>query len=1148
MKGDFSHWQFDPFENFTGVLQQQGRVLLDRDWNEATRIDQHWRDHAGQDVIGAGFAAVPVGAPDGFAVVEAQVTGVAPDQRIELQLRPGHLWADGILCHLAPGTPGSSDPVMRVADYLQPPVDTSPGSVATVGPGVRDAVVLEVSREELNAFQVPERLLEPALGGPDTTERVHLRLAFRLFRLEPGETCLSILGDLRDDVSAKGRLTVRLQPTAAVGGDCPVVAGGGYSGLEHHLYRVEIAAVAAAQPPSFKWSQFNGGLVGRGRLLAAPDRLVITANHAAILNSGLSTFYLEAIGFDADRGTWVPTLGADVTLNNGELIVGTIRFGSFSAGMETVFFRLWNGIEPIADFTDAVNPVELLDGIQLVFDPVAANDYAPGDFWTFPVRAGEITNPAVLLDDRPPQGPRHHRVPLAEIHWGPPGDPVVPPEIEDCRRRFRPLTRLDTCCTVRVGDGVTSLGDFTSVQAAVNALPPEGGTVCILPGVYPGTVVLNNRQGITLSGCGPRTRLVAPPGLDAVDAVITIRGGSRITLESFAVEASPVGRGILAVGRNPDGPQEQLAQGPVDGLALLGLHVLGTNRAAVRAEFVDNLVMRDCVVRMADTTCHEHACVIGADDAVIEHNLIEVALRDGAGAGAAPALTFLPGGFSRGGLHLLGGCQRVQVIDNRIRGGSGNGITLGSLVWYFEDGDEPVPPGQEPEPPEPDPCDPGRPVDFVLPERVAEIGDGLRIRLRPGLPLYDVRVERNQILAMGSNGIGVVGFFDLSGTDEFITVVNLLVIGNEIRGCLRRGVTPPPESLEGFIGYGAIALADVENLVVQDNLLVDNGANHLDPVCGVYVLHGEGVDISRNRILNNGARTEEPPSDAARGARGGIFIRFTTAPTVDVLIRRTPVPQQNGVPAAKIHGNTVSAPLGQALSLRGIGPMTIQGNQFTTQNAAPLSVAPEAFAAATVMIVNLGVSNEFYSQILQFAALGASDGIARENLKADLRRKAGGGGPGLDDAEVGRLLANGQVLFCDNQVNLDLVATGLGIAFSSVLILSTDDIGFHDNQCEANLVDDFVFVHTLLFSFSLRATGNRWKEGIVNAGLSAFTLSFIMNTTTDNQATHCLVIRSVLPAIVDDRNLVLLDALLSGDRSFCDPWNEFLPNLSSNRG
>ena len=49
-------------------------------------------------------------------------------------------------------------------------------------------------------------------------------------------------------------------------GDCPLLAGSGYTGFEHNLYRIEIAKVAAAIPPMFKWSQFGGGLVGRGRL------------------------------------------------------------------------------------------------------------------------------------------------------------------------------------------------------------------------------------------------------------------------------------------------------------------------------------------------------------------------------------------------------------------------------------------------------------------------------------------------------------------------------------------------------------------------------------------------------------------------------------------------------------------------------------------------------------------------------------------------------------------------------------------------------------------------------------------------------------------------------------------------------------------
>jgi len=41
---------------------------------------------------------------------------------------------------------------------------------------------------------------------------------------------------------------------------------------------------------------------------------------------------------------------------------------------DSVFFRLWNGIEYIAAFTNVANPVELRDGIRLAFDaPTAGN-------------------------------------------------------------------------------------------------------------------------------------------------------------------------------------------------------------------------------------------------------------------------------------------------------------------------------------------------------------------------------------------------------------------------------------------------------------------------------------------------------------------------------------------------------------------------------------------------------------------------------------------------------------------------------------------------------------------------------------------------------------------------------------------------------
>jgi hypothetical protein len=588
--------------------------------------------------------------------------------------------------------------------------------------------------------------------------------------------------------------------------------------------------------------------------------------------------------------------------------VGTVRLGAFSASSSTVFFRLWNGIRLISDFTNSVSPQELLDGIQLVFEPATAINYAPGDYWTFAVRAGEITNPAVLVDNLHPFGPVYQRVPLAEIDWGTAGAPVVPPQIEDCRRRFRPLTRLETCCTVRVGkDG---LGDFTSVQDAINALPPEGGKICILPGEYQEQkpITLDNRQNITISGCGPRTRLVAAASASGADAVITIHGGNRLAIESLAIEASPTGRGILALGHNKFSQVAQVATGLIEGLSLKGLELKASALAAVRAEFVNDLLMRECVVRMEDTHCNENAVVVLADHAHLEHNVIEVPGRETHSPATATVggSRFVPGTRNLGGLHLKSLCHRVRVIDNLIRGGSGNGITLGSQAWYFDgDRNKPVPLEKEPEVPAGDPCDPLLPIDLVFLGRTVEIGDGIRIRLGAGGPLYHLRVERNRIYGMGSNGIAVIGFFDLSATDEFITVLDLSILGNEIRGCLRRTITQPSDSLRDYLGYGGIALADVQNLVVQDNTIVDNGRNHLDPVCGVFVLHGKGIDLSRNRIAGNGKRTSEGPTNARRGHRGGVVIPFALSPTIEIIVGETTFPVPNGVaggsPASEHH-------------------------------------------------------------------------------------------------------------------------------------------------------------------------------------------------------------------------------------------------------
>ncbi|HKC65230.1 MAG TPA: DUF6519 domain-containing protein, partial [Pyrinomonadaceae bacterium] len=418
MKGDFSSQREERRHNFTGVLHQQGRVLLDSDWNAQTVIVNDWQDTAGRDIIGSGVAAIPSENPNGFKITKAHHDA---GKDVVLTVTPGRLWADGLLAQLygdpnpdVPSNPPQSAPdpepaadVTRTATYLQT-------SAPTINAGDRDAVILELWREEISGFQMPAMLVEAALGGPDTTERVHTATAFRLMRLSAGEDCETIAGKLKDDWSKKGKLIVSLTKSTPGTGDCPTIASGGYTGFEHNLYRIEIADLDDMTVPLFKWSQYGGGLVGRG-IFNAND-ITINANTQAIINSGLKNYYLELLVYDDKRGRWRVTYGADATLNGSVLSLTTVLFGNASGkpnANDTVFFRLWNGTAKIQDFVAQATLLPNDVGINLKFDAPAADNYKPGDYWTFDVRVpvGDNTNPDPLVNNEPPKGIHYHRVP-----------------------------------------------------------------------------------------------------------------------------------------------------------------------------------------------------------------------------------------------------------------------------------------------------------------------------------------------------------------------------------------------------------------------------------------------------------------------------------------------------------------------------------------------------------------------------------------------------------------------------------------------------------------------------------------------------------------------------------------------------------------
>ena len=1152
MKGDFSRWSFDETTNAHGVLHQQGRVLLDADWNAQTRLVTRWQDEAGQAAFGHGVAAVPAEWRDSFEISQAELL---PGGIVRLTVAPGQLWADGLLLHLVGDQPDLEATVLRPAEHLEPPLQTPPTDIGATG--TRDAVVLEVHREALNGFQVPAELIEAALGGPDTTERMQAAFRFRLLRLAEGETCASIRDRIADDFSTRGRLTVSLQDTVITPGDCPVVEGGGYTGFEHNLYRIEIAELDGAAAPKFKWSQFNGGLVGRGSFDAATRRLSITANRQPILRSGLQSFYLEAFEPVPDRPPppasadpeltaagaehWRLVYGARVTLANDDEIDLPVPgspdelFGSIPGPADRrLFFRLWNDIREIADFP-AGSGNELRDGIELDFEAAAGDNYLPYDYWTFDLRAGGVENDDVLIDNQPPEGVRHLRVPLAILNWTGGADPITAPEeIDDCRRIFQPLTRLSTCCTLRVGDGIHSHGDYTTISEALLHLPTAGGRICVLPGIYRENVLIENRQAVSIIGCGDRSRVIsaAPTGDDDVglmaDPVFHVLDSQKIRIESLAVEAHPSGIGVLVEESEPDlrdlnaPPPQPVRQ---IRLALLRVEAAGQSGIEVRdgafMEIVDNRVL------MADVQSQWPAVAIQANDVLFEHNLLRVLpARDQKPTTAAPLPEDVQVGV--GGLWLRGGSESIRVIDNWIAGGIGHGITLGH-VELVADGQVLARPvgvvGWIPIPVDHPffPCWPGGghiPPGSGTPEDPTPTA---------GPPLREILIERNRIEAMGVNGISVVGFFT-NDEQGVISVEDLTIIGNLIRRCLRRPVEDVLDEMIDRMGFGGIVLADVELLAIRDNRVEENGDDHLEPICGVYVLHGEGVDLSRNTIIGNGAKTDQKAAGAKQGARGGIVIQTAVAPIFEIDREERFFPNVRGIPAVKVHDNVVSAPLGQALLVNALGPVSVVANQLSSHG-----VYGGSLAAATVQILNLGVALEF----LGVAVIGLA-GLAKGTTAFAAPVDAAGHDPNApppEEVELGattnrapaaaqmlsRMVFNGNVLLHDNQCLLELLDLGTEAALSSVAILSLDDVSVQGNQSDCELIDDFVLINAFTMGVTNRIVGNRLKEGLFNTLFSAMSWGFL-NMAAHNEATHCLITMAAPNGgVIRTPNLIMIE-------------------------
>lgn len=387
--------------------------------------------------------------------------------------------------------------------------------------------------------------------------------------------------------------------------------------------------------------------------------------------------------------------------------------------------------------------------------------------------------------------------------------------------------------------------------------------------------------------------------------------------------------------------------------------------------------------------------------------------------------------------------------------------------------------------------------------------------------IYDIDVLANRIRGARRNGIAG-GFFDPDDQGEDGLVVGLRIVGNEIRECIdtaaeREGNAPP---------FGGIVLGRVYDLVARDNRIERNGLETRAAVCGIYVRHSRGVEITHNIIRQNGAR---PDGQALPGPQAGISLR-----DANVILEGVPDPEDDErlvaelgiLPAARIADNLVEARRGPALYIRGMGPMTVEGNRFQATDILG-DFTDDTFATldqyiGTVFLFNAGLP-AYWGGFL-----------------------AGAGVPGLITNPPNRvtgtplltaLTVGGQTQFRGNQVRFNLARAESEVVLANVAIIALDDTVIAGNQTEGVLVAlprgannattlapqfqmDVMFTDLLNIAVTTRQIHN----GLMSTPfLTMFSiLSFgIFNHCVDNQTTSCILAVGSSPKSVVRDNAVL---------------------------
>jgi len=763
MGADLSRVRFDARRDHANVVMQQGRLLLDADWNELVAILERRLRANVADLAGpgprpgiAGVAAVSRLTPDAFRIIS---TGGS------LTIGRGRIYVDGLVAENHGAGADEFDPLLAeprgsVADlpYDQQPYLPEPPPLPADGTHL---AYLDVWQREVTHLEAPD-LVEPAVGV-DTTARTQTVWQVKLHPIDGGVTCSTPDEDVPgwSEVIAPSGARLTVEPVEVDDEDdaCALPPEGGYRGPEHQSYRIEVHDGGQPGTATFTWSRDNGSV-------ASP---VIEVLSAGTVIRPASLGKDDVLGFH--DGDWVEVLDdhrelagvpgelrrievhdEDGTVTVDPALPNDLRLDATAAAERHLRMRRWDQRgrvvtstgSPVVDLdlpgadgaipvpTSSSDRIVLERGLAVGFSSTGA-DFRAGDHWIVPARAADAAGgpptDGPFLVDSPPLGIHHHYARLGILD--------LPGEATDCRPDWPECDcEGGGCdCTVCVSAESHDSGALTIQMAIDEVREAGGGTVCLGIGMYrldEGGVIVEEGSSIRIRGQGLRTVLVAPvrgirverSAFVTVEHLTVFASGLEPAVELRTTAAATVEDTTVLVLGGRDGSQP--------GIALSGV--------ALRTSLIGNVVIGP--VGIADSAEDERIALLTAD-LVARDNLL--VCRD-VGIGLDQGVGHLAGNrvesntvlrADTAGIRMLGAVATaagVVVADNTVIV-AGTGVEV-AAAGFSVDGNEVA----------------------GTAASLERRGDGIAVSASTRSKLRGpVRIDANRVRDVGGRGIAVLG-------------------------------------------------------------------------------------------------------------------------------------------------------------------------------------------------------------------------------------------------------------------------------------------------------------------------------------------------------------------------------------------------------